>query len=122
MLLAPLSEIYGRNIIYNTGNLLFAAFTAGCALAQNLPALLACRVLAGFVGGAPLTNGGGTIADIIPVRRRGAILSLFSSVDVLAPVLGPSAGGYIAYAWGWRWIFWFLSITVRSVLLWPFDY
>ncbi|KAK2746151.1 hypothetical protein FQN55_005780 [Onygenales sp. PD_40] len=108
--LAPMSEIYGRSIIYHVGNFLFTAFTIGCALAQNVETLIACRVLAGLCGGATMTNPGGTIADMIAVGRRGAVLSLLGGVDVISPVLGPSAGGYIASAWGWRWMFWFLGI------------
>ncbi|KAL3421704.1 major facilitator superfamily transporter [Phlyctema vagabunda] len=47
---------------------------------------------------------------MITINHRGAVLSLFSAVDVLAPVVGPFAGGYITSAWGWRWIFYFLAI------------
>ncbi|KAA8646576.1 uncharacterized protein ATNIH1004_008009 [Aspergillus tanneri] len=117
MFLAPLSEIYGRNKIYKIGSFVFTAFTVGCALSQNLATLVACRFLAGLVGGAPTTNAGGTIADMIPIGRRGAILSLFSGVDVVAPVLGPTAGGYIAVELGWRWIFWLLSILNGTVCI-----
>lgn len=68
-----------------------------------------------------MTNPGGTIADMIPVGRRGAVLSILAGVDVISPVLGPSAGGYIASAWGWRWMFWFLSILVRTGLRKPYS-
>lgn len=87
-----------------------------CGLAKNLTSLIVFRVLAGFVGGAPLVNAGGTIGDMISINHRGAILSLFSAVDVLAPVVGPFAGGYITSSWGWRWIFYFLAILVRFSL------
>ncbi|KAI1971120.1 hypothetical protein LOZ53_005575 [Ophidiomyces ophidiicola] len=113
--LAPMSEIYGRNIVYHVGNLLVTGFTVGCALSQNIQTLIACRILAGLCGGATITNPGGTIADMIPVGRRGAVLSLLGGVDVIAPVLGPSAGGYIASAKGWRWMFWVLSIVSGSI-------
>ncbi|EAU34772.1 predicted protein [Aspergillus terreus NIH2624] len=113
--LAPMSEIYGRTIVYHIGNLLFTAFTVGCALSQNIETLIVCRILAGLCGGATMTNPGGTIADMIPVGRRGAVLSILAGVDVISPVLGPSAGGYIASAWGWRWMFWFLSILSGSI-------
>lgn len=112
MFLAPLSEIYGRNKIYNVGNVLYAAFTAGCALSQNLPSLIAFRVLSGFVGGAPITNTGGTVGDMISIHHRGAILSLFGAVDTLAPIIGPLVGGFVSGAVGWRWNFWILCIFV----------
>ncbi|KAJ5183128.1 MFS general substrate transporter [Penicillium capsulatum] len=108
--LSPLSEVYGRNGIYHVANIFFTIFTACCGLSPNVGALLAFRLLAGFFGGAPLTNGGGTIADIIPVKERGFIMSIFSVSMLVGPVLGPVVGGFLAQAKGWRWIFWILTI------------
>lgn len=71
LILAPLSEIYGRNVVYHVSNILFTIFTSLCGLSPSIGALLAFRLIAGFFGGAPLTNGGGTIADIVPVEKRG---------------------------------------------------
>lgn len=71
LIFAPLSEIYGRSQIYHIGNIFYTLFSVGCALAPNIPALLIFRLLAGFVGGVPVTNAGGTIADMIPRHQRG---------------------------------------------------
>ncbi|KAJ5971517.1 uncharacterized protein N7479_001435 [Penicillium vulpinum] len=110
LLLAPLSEIYGRNKIYHGGNVLFTVCTACCGLSPNATSLLIFRLLSGIMGGAPLTNGGGTIADLVPVHERGFIMSVFSLSMLLAPVLGPVAGGFISQEADWRWIFWLLTI------------
>ncbi|KAJ5084177.1 hypothetical protein NUU61_008756 [Penicillium alfredii] len=110
LLLAPLSEIYGRNNIYHGGNVLFTICTACCGLSPNATSLLIFRLLAGIMGGAPLTNGGGTIADLVPSNERGFIMSVFSLSMLLAPVLGPVAGGFLGEAADWRWIFWLLTI------------
>jgi len=50
MLLAPLSEIYGRSIIYHICNVGFSCFVVGCALAPSLNALIAFRFLSGIFG------------------------------------------------------------------------
>lgn len=50
LLFAPLSEVYGRNIIYRVTLLLFALFNIGCALSPNVAALLVFRFLCGFFG------------------------------------------------------------------------
>lgn len=71
LVLAPLSEIYGRNWIYHGGNIAFTILTAACGAAPNAGALFAFRLLAGMAGGAPMTNAAGTVADIIPVYSRG---------------------------------------------------
>ena len=82
LLLAPLSEIYGRVPLYHVGNLGFVAFTIGCALAPSLPSLIVFRFLCGTFGSAPLTNGGGTIADMIEQSKRGGAMSAFT-IDVM---------------------------------------
>lgn len=59
-------------MIYHVCNVLFTIFTAACGLSPNAEALFAFRLLAGIVGGVPLTNAGGTVADIVPVNSRGS--------------------------------------------------
>lgn len=63
-------------------------------------------------GSAPLTIGGGSIADMIVQERRGGALAIFALGPLLGPVIGPVAGGYISEAKGWRWVFWIISMAV----------
>ncbi|KAI1271604.1 cycloheximide resistance protein [Xylaria sp. FL0933] len=110
VLLAPLSEIYGRLPVYHVCNVGFVAFSVACALAPSLPALIGFRFLAGLFGVAPVTNGGGTIADMIPQKHRGTVLAVYSVGPLLGPIIGPIAGGFLSGAKGWRWNFWVLAI------------
>ncbi|KAH9892193.1 bicyclomycin resistance protein [Xylariomycetidae sp. FL2044] len=110
LLIAPLSEIYGRIIVYHVCNVGFVAFAVGCALAPSLDALIVFRFLCGTFGSAPLTNGGGTIADMIVQEHRGAAMAVFSIGPLLGPIVGPVAGGFLTEAEGWRWTFWLLAI------------
>ncbi|CZR55956.1 related to multidrug resistant protein [Phialocephala subalpina] len=107
---APLSEIYGRMPVYHLCNLGFLAFTIACALATNLNMLIGFRFLAGVFGSAPLTNGGGTIADLVTQEKRGKAMSGFVMGPILGPIIGPVAGGYLSQAKGWRWAFWVLAM------------
>ncbi|KAI1809076.1 MFS general substrate transporter [Poronia punctata] len=111
ILVAPLSEIYGRVPVYHACNIGFLAFTVGCALAPSLGSLIAFRFLAGAFGVAPITNGGGTIADMIPQRHRAAALATFSVGPLLGPIIGPIAGGFLSESKGWRWNFWLVAIA-----------
>ncbi|KAI1164653.1 MFS general substrate transporter [Nemania serpens] len=111
ILLAPLSEIYGRVPVYHVCNVGFVAFSAACALAPSLNSLIAFRFLAGLFGVAPVTNGGGTVADMIPQKHRGTVLAVFSIGPLLGPIVGPIAGGFLTEAKGWRWNFWLLAIA-----------
>lgn len=117
LLVAPLSEIYGRNIIYHTCNVCFIGFLVGSALAPSLNILIVFRFLSGVFGSCPLTNGGGSIADMIKQERRGAAMAAFSIGPLLGPIIGPVAGGFLADAKGWRWVFWLLVIVASFFAL-----
>lgn len=85
LVISPSSEIHGRLVVYHVCNLVFTAFAMGCALSQNITQFLICRFISGFAGSAPLAIGGGTIADVIPLEKRGLAAALFG----LGPLLGP---------------------------------
>ena len=118
----PASEVWGRSIILNTCNVLFTAFTVGCALATSLPMLMVFRFLAGCVGAAPVAIGGGVIADLIPRERRGKAMGIFTAGSLAGPVVGPIAGGYLAQYINWRWSFWLVVIIVRACTIFLFQY
>ncbi|KAI1736107.1 cycloheximide resistance protein [Xylaria scruposa] len=110
ILVAPLSEIYGRVPVYHACNVGFVAFSVACALAPSLDSLIAFRFLAGVFGVAPITNGGGTVADMVEQKHRGTVLAVYSVGPLLGPIIGPIAGGFLSNAKGWRWNFWLLAI------------
>ncbi|KAI1174851.1 bicyclomycin resistance protein [Nemania sp. FL0916] len=110
VVLAPMSEIYGRVPVYHVCNIGFVAFSVACALAPSLNALIAFRFLAGLFGVAPITNGGGSVADMILQQHRGTVLAVYSIGPLLGPIIGPIGGGFLSNAKGWRWNFWLLAI------------
>ena len=120
LILAPLSELYGRNIMLNITNLLFVVFTVACAVSSNLNMLIVFRFLAGCVGAAPLTIGGGTIADVMPPEKRGMAMAVFVMGPLVGPTIGPVAGGFLAEAAGWRWIFWLVTLLSGLVTVCTF--
>jgi multidrug resistance protein len=117
LVIAPLSELYGRLYVYHINNVLFIIFTIACAVSPSLSALIGFRFLAGCAGSCPVTLGGGTVADVIHPGSRGLAMSLYILGMLLGPVMGPVAGGFFAQAEGWRWIFWLLAIAVRQSLI-----
>lgn len=78
LLIAPLSEIYGRVMVYHVANVGFVIFCVACALAPSLDALIVFRFFCGTFGCAAVTNGGGTIADMVRQESRGLAMSLYS--------------------------------------------
>jgi MFS family permease len=114
---APASEIWGRSIIFHVSNVLFLAFSVGCALAPSMPSMLAFRFFAGCAGAAPLAVGSGTIADMIPREKRGSYFAVFATGGQLAPLIGPVIGGAMEQKLSWRWTFWLITIIVRLLNL-----
>ncbi|KAJ4424524.1 hypothetical protein N0V82_000848 [Gnomoniopsis sp. IMI 355080] len=110
LVLAPASELYGRAVIYHICNVGFIIFSVACALSTNLGMLIAFRFFQGCFGVAPVTNGGGTIADLVVQEKRGGVIAIYALGPILGPVIGPVAGGYLVSGRGWRWVFWVLAI------------
>ncbi|KAF9634361.1 hypothetical protein BFW01_g5256 [Lasiodiplodia theobromae] len=119
LVVAPLSELYGRLWIYHICNAIFLGFAIGCALAKNMPMFIVFRFITGCAGSAPLTIGGGTVADVMPQEKRGAAMAVFAMGPLLGPVIGPVIGGFLSQELDWRWAFWLLAMIVRHTLLLP---
>lgn len=108
LIIAPLSELYGRLLLYYVTNILYVIFTVGCAVSPSLGFLIVFRLLSGMAGSAVLNIGGGTIADLFVQEERGTAMSVWTVGPLLGPVIGPVAGGFLSEAKGWRAVFWAL--------------
>jgi multidrug resistance protein len=114
LLVAPLSEIYGRRWLYIVGNILFCIFTVATALSTSIGMMFAFRLLMGLAGSVPITIGSGSIADMMPIEKRGRAMSAWALGPLLGPCIGPVAGGFLIEAAGWRWVFWLIAILVGN--------
>src|SRR6188474_1741288 len=103
----------------------FAFASAMCGMATNLEMLIAARVLQGLAGGGLQPSSQGVLLDAFPRDKQGTAQAVFGIAALLAPVVGPTLGGYITDNYGWRWIFyinlpvgifayWFCSRVVRD--------
>ena len=117
LIIAPLAELFGRLYVYHVSHILFTAFTVACAYSNSIGMLIAFRLLAGIVGSAPVTIGGGSVADMFIPLQRGKAMSIWSIGPLLGPVIGPVGGGFLIAAKGWRSAFWLLTILMTSATL-----
>ncbi|GFF46456.1 uncharacterized transporter mfs2 [Aspergillus lentulus] len=115
LLWAPLSELFGRQILFIGTYALLTAFNAGMCGSKNAWTLIVLRFLAGSFGSSPLTNAGGVIADMFPAKQRGMAMTLFASAPFLGPVIGPIIGGFLGMTEGWKWVMGFLAIFSGAV-------
>jgi multidrug resistance protein len=109
LLWAPLSEMYGRQILFFATFGCFTVFNAGVPGSKNMATVIILRFMAGSFGSSPLTNAGGVVADVFPARQRGLAMSVFAAAPFLGPAIGPIIGGFLGETAGWRWLTGFLA-------------
>ena len=89
---------------------LFTLASVACGLAWDIHSMIAFRAIQGFVGGAMVPTVFATGFTLFQGKQRAMIPAILGMVSVLAPTLGPTVGGWITEAVGWRWIF-FINIV-----------
>ena len=97
-------------MIYWTTYVMLTMWTAVTCASQNIAQVLVFRCLSGLFGSSPLSNAGGTIADVLDQKQRGIGMAFFAAAPFLGPALGPISGGFIGLTSGWRWVEGFLAI------------
>ena len=120
LFLSPLSEVYGRLKLYHLCGCLFVVFSVACALSTSLPMLTGFRFLAGCVGSCPVTNGSGSVSDMMIPGRRGTAMAFYAFGGMIGPAVGPVAGAFLTQGLGWRWVFWLVAILVSERALNPY--
>ncbi|KAG4417203.1 hypothetical protein IFR04_009652 [Cadophora malorum] len=108
VLAAPLSETYGRHIVYLTSAPLGALFTMGTGFSQNIETLCILRFFSGLAFSPALAIGAGSIADVNKPEHRAVPSALYILSPFLGPALGPVIGAFVTVRIGWRWTQWTL--------------
>ncbi|GAA5823807.1 hypothetical protein JCM11251_003303 [Rhodosporidiobolus azoricus] len=107
---SPLSEMYGRRIVYLSCCFFHLVFTIPECVTNSIAVLLVFRFLAGLSIAGVMCNAAGTIGDVFPINERGYKMATFSTILFASPCLGPVVGGYITITIGFRWMWWVLLI------------
>jgi len=84
---------------------IFTGASALCGAAPNLAVLIIARILQGMGGGALQPIAQSVLLESFPPARRGAAMALYGMGIVVAPIIGPTLGGWITDNYSWRWIF-----------------
>ncbi|MEH0578190.1 MFS transporter [Streptomyces sp. B21-108] len=112
-----LSDTFGRKPVLVVGAALFLLGSLLCALAWNMGALIAFRIVQGLGGGALQGTVQTLAADLYPLAERPKIQSKLSTVWAVSAVAGPGIGGVLAAYADWRWIF-LVNLPIGAVALW----
>ncbi len=118
-----LSTLMGRKRYYMLCVFLFTVSSALCGMAGSLGQLVFFRVLQGIGGGGLQPSEQAILVDTFPPARRGMAMAIYGMTILVAPVLGPTLGGWITDNYSWRWIFYinvpvgFLSLFLSNLVV-----
>jgi DHA2 family multidrug resistance protein len=95
----------GRRNYFLLSITIFTLSSFLCGMATSLGQLILFRVMQGLAGGGLQPSSQGILLDSFPPEKQGAAQTMFGVAALLAPVVGPTLGGYITDEYSWRWIF-----------------
>jgi DHA2 family multidrug resistance protein len=113
-----LAGVLGRKRFFLTCTVVFTLASMLCGLAPNIETLLVARFLQGLGGGPLMPLSQAIMWEIFPLRQRGTAMAAWGVGIMMAPIFGPTLGGWISDNWSWRWIFYInLPIGVVGLLV-----
>jgi EmrB/QacA subfamily drug resistance transporter len=114
LIVGRVGDLYGHKVVYMTGFAIFIAGSALCGAATTLAMLVAMRGVQA-VGAAMLyANAPAILTKSFPAEQRGRALGAQATFTYLGLTAGPSLGGWLAAAFGWRWVF-YINVPVGLI-------
>ena len=111
-----LARVFSIRIYLLTNAVLFLVFSAACALAQDLPQMIALRAVQGFTGGVLIPMAFTLIITLLPKTKQPVGLALFAISATFAPAIGPTIGGYLTENFGWEYIF-YVNLVPGAIMI-----
>ncbi len=106
----------GRRNYFLLSIAVFTIASGLCGMATSLGQIILFRALQGLAGGGLQPSSQGILLDSFPAEKQGAAMTLFGVAALLAPVVGPTLGGWITVQYEWRWIF-YINVPVGLLAL-----
>jgi multidrug resistance protein len=117
LILAPISETYGRKPVYAIAMFFFVILIIPCALAKDMATIIVVRFFGAVAGAAMIANAPGTVGDIISDKYRATAFSIWSIGPMNGPVFGPLIGGFVTQYKGWRFANWVVMMAAGVAFL-----
>ena len=113
-----LGTVFGRKRFLIVCIGIFTLSSALCGAASSLGLLLVARVLQGAGGGALQPIAQAVLLESFPAEKRGSAMAVYGMGIVVAPIIGPTLGGWITDNYSWRWIFYInIPIGLLAILM-----
>jgi DHA2 family multidrug resistance protein len=100
-----LSAHLGRRNYFLLSIAIFTLASALCGLATSLGQMILFRIIQGLAGGGLQPCSQGVLLDAFPEEKQGTAMTLFGVAAIIAPIVGPTLGGWLCVDYNWRWIF-----------------
>ncbi|HEY3762209.1 MAG TPA: DHA2 family efflux MFS transporter permease subunit [Verrucomicrobiae bacterium] len=113
-----LANRFGRKRVFISCIVIFTIASILCGMAINLPMLILARILQGAGGGAMVPMAQAIMLESFPPEKRGIAMATFAQGVIVAPIIGPTLGGWITDNFSWRWVFYInLPVGILAVFL-----
>ena len=113
-----LGSMFGRKRLLLGCTVMFTLASIACGMANSLTFLILARIIQGVGGGAMQPISQAVLLESFPPSKRGVAMAIFGLGVVVAPIIGPTLGGWITDNYSWRWVFYInLPVGLLSVML-----
>ncbi|KAA2239385.1 multidrug effflux MFS transporter [Chitinophaga agrisoli] len=116
LIYGPLLERFGRKRPLYAGLIIYILAAAACAFSTSVCLLITARLFQALGGCVGMVATRAIVRDLFPVEKNAQIFSMMMLVTSVSPLIAPTAGGYIAATFGWRYIFAVVIILALIVL------
>ncbi|KAJ4525166.1 hypothetical protein HRR83_000837 [Exophiala dermatitidis] len=113
LLIAPLSEMFGRYPVFNVANVLFIGATILAALCQTTPLFIGARALTGLAVASNVLSPA-IVGDMFVSDQRGSAMSMIMFAPLLGGAVSPAIAGLVAESLGWRQVLW-MSVILAGI-------
>ncbi len=111
-----LANVMGRKRFFMLCIASFTAASLACGLSSSLAMLIVFRLIQGLAGGGLQPTQQSIVLDSFPPEKRGAVFGITGITLIVAPILGPTLGGYITDNFSWRWVF-LINVPIGLIAL-----
>jgi DHA2 family multidrug resistance protein len=111
---AWISSRFGRKRYFLTSVFVFVGASALCGAAQSLRQMVLFRLVQGAAGAAMIPSSQAILMETFPPEEQQMAMAIWGMGLMVAPILGPTVGGWITDNWNWRWNF-YINLPLGAI-------